>query len=231
MNPLLSAVRALQDSNTPAVTRPAVSIPSSPLPTSEQHVTIIQVPKQQWDALIKRCTTLEDQVARLSERIASSNTESVPNKHNEPSNRQARIACGGLSSFLTGLSSILTARKDGTQTASMHPNVASALPSGLPQGTNNTAPAPSGSRFWAEIARGRTKPSLNELPEAYKPKLLKSKKLLRDAEYASVSTPSRSPPAMEARYFSGFKRGPYKQLISLLRSATRNRAVSNIIHR
>ena len=33
------------------------------------------------------------------------------------------------------------------------------------------------------------------------------------------------PPAMEARYFSGFKRGPYKQLISLLRNATRNRAV------
>ena len=33
------------------------------------------------------------------------------------------------------------------------------------------------------------------------------------------------PPAMEARYFSGFKRGSYKQLISLLRNATRNRAV------
>ena len=30
---------------------------------------------------------------------------------------------------------------------------------------------------------------------------------------------------MEARYFSGFKRGPYKQLISILRNATRNRAV------
>ena len=30
---------------------------------------------------------------------------------------------------------------------------------------------------------------------------------------------------MEARYFSEFKRGPYKQLISLLRNATRNRAV------
>ena len=81
------------------------------------------------------------------------------------------------------------------------------------------------SRSWAEIARGRTKPSLNELPVAYKSKLLKAKKLLRDAVYASLSTPSRSPPAMEARYFSGFKRGPHKQLISLLRNATRNRAV------
>ena len=30
---------------------------------------------------------------------------------------------------------------------------------------------------------------------------------------------------MEARYFSGFKRGPYKQLVSLLRNATTNRAV------
>ena len=30
---------------------------------------------------------------------------------------------------------------------------------------------------------------------------------------------------MDARYFSGFKRGPYKQLISLLRNPTRNRAV------
>ena len=152
MNPLLSAARALKDSNTPAVPRPAVSIPSSPLPTSEQHVTIIQVPKEQWDALIKRCTTLEDQVARLSERIGSSNTESVPNKHNEPSNKQANLCA--------------PARKEGTQTTTMHPNVASALPSGLPQGTNNTAPAPSGIRSWAEIARGRTKPSLNELPEA-----------------------------------------------------------------
>ena len=32
-------------------------------------------------------------------------------------------------------------------------------------------------------------------------------------------------PTMEARCFSGFKRGSYKQLISLLRNATRNRAV------
>ena len=218
VNPLLSAARALKDSNTPAVPRPAVSIPrpavsipSSPLPTSEQHVTIIQVPKQQWDALINRCTTLEDQVARLSERIASSNAESVPNKHNEPSNRQASLCA--------------PARKEGTQTTAMHPNVASALPSGLPQGTNNTAPAPSGSRSWDEIARVGTKPSLDELPEAYKSKLFKAKKLLRDAGYASLSTPSKSPPGMEARYFSEFKRGPYKQLISLLRNATRNRAV------
>ena len=88
---MLSAARALKDSNMPAVPRPAVSIPSLPLPTSEQHVTIIQVLGQQWDALIKRFTTLEDQVARLSERIASSNTKSVPNKHNEPSNRQASL--------------------------------------------------------------------------------------------------------------------------------------------
>ena len=211
VNPLLSAARALNDTNTSAVPKPAVSIPSSPLPTSEQHVTIIQVPKQQWDALIKRCITLEDQVARLSERTAFSNTESVPKKHNEPSNRQASLCA--------------PARKEGHQTTAIHRNITSALPSGLPQSTNVTAPAPSGSRSWAEIARFGTKPSLDELPEAYKSKLLKAKKLLRDAGYASLSTPSRSPPAMEARYFSGFKRGPYKLLISLLRNETRNRAV------
>ena len=107
----------------------------------------------------------------------------------------------------------------------MHPNIDSGMPSGIPQSTTNTAFAASGSRSWPEIARGRTKPSLNELPEAYKSKLLKAKKLLRDAGYSSLSTPSRTPPAMEARYFSGFKRGPYKQLISLLRNATRNKAV------
>ena len=56
-------------------------------------------------------------------------------------------------------------------------------------------------------------------------KLLKAKKLLRDAGYASICAPSRSLPAMEAIYFSGFKRGPYKQLISILRNATRNRAL------
>ena len=33
---------------------------------------------------------------------------------------------------------------------------------------------------------------------------------------------------MTARYFSGFKRGPYKQLISILRNETRNRAVITI---
>ena len=33
---------------------------------------------------------------------------------------------------------------------------------------------------------------------------------------------------MAARYFSGFKRGPYKQLIALLRNAMRNRAVIEI---
>ena len=83
----------------------------------------------------------------------------------------------------------------------------------------------SASRSWADIARGRTRPSLNELPEAYKSKLLKAKKLLRDAGYSSLSLTGNFPPPMEARYFSGFKRGPYKQLISLLRNATRNRAV------
>ena len=154
VNHLLSAARALKDSKTHAVSRPAVSIPSSPLLSSEHHITIIQVPKQQCDALIKRCTTLEDEVARLSERIASSNTESVPNKHNEPSNRQASLCA--------------SARKEGPQTTAIHRNIASALSSGLPQGTNITAPAPSGSRSWAEIARGRTKTSLNELLEAYK---------------------------------------------------------------
>ena len=95
----------------------------------------------------------------------------------------------------------------------------------LPRGATIPAPTSSASRSWSDIARGRTRLSLNELPEAYKSKLLKAKKLLQDAGYASLSTPSRSPPAMEARYFSGFKRGPYKQLISLLRNATRNRAV------
>ena len=167
VNPLLIAARALKDINTPAVSRPAISIPSSPLPTSEHHVTIIQVPKQQRDALIKRCTTLEDQVARLSERVASSKTESVPNKHKEPSNRQASL--------------FAPARKEGPQTTAIHRNVASALSSGLPQGTNNTAPAPSGNRSWAEIARGPTKLSLNELLEAHDSKLLKAKKLLGNA--------------------------------------------------
>ena len=108
VNPLLSAACALKDSNTPAVPRPAVSIPSSPLPTSEQHVTIIQVAKQQWDA------------------------QSVLNKHNEPSNRQASL-CGPV-------------RKEEPQTTAIHANDASALPSWIPQGTNNTAPALSGSR-------------------------------------------------------------------------------------
>ena len=47
----------------------------------------------------------------------------------------------------------------------------------------------------------------------------------RDSVHSSPSRSTNSPPPMEARYFSGFKRGPYKQLLSLLRNATRNRAV------
>ena len=71
LKPLLTAVSALAESNKCAGPRPtAVAIPSSPQ-LSNQHITIIQVSKQQWDALMKRCTTLEDQVARLSEQLAS----------------------------------------------------------------------------------------------------------------------------------------------------------------
>ena len=80
--------------------------------------------------------------------------EIVPNKHSEPSNRQASL-CGPALFF-----------KEGPQTTAVHRNLASALPFGLPQSTKNTARAPSGSRSWADIAIDRDEPSLNELPEA-----------------------------------------------------------------
>ena len=42
------------------------------------------------------------------------------------------------------------------------------------------------------------------------------------------SRPGKFTPPMEARYFSGFKSGPYKQLIALFRNATKNRAFVSI---
>ena len=88
VKPLLTAASALAESNKCAGPRPtAVAIPSSPQPPN-QHFTIIQVPKQQWDAPMKRCTTLEDQVARLSEQLASRDSQVRPStRQNPPSNR------------------------------------------------------------------------------------------------------------------------------------------------
>lgn len=190
VNPLLRAAHALADSNRSAGPRPtAVAITSTAQPTSEQHITVIQVPKQQWDALVKRCTTLEDQVARLSERLGSANDQTVPsNRQKKPCNRQATLP--------------EPARYGGAQSQALLGNEAPALPSGIRQ--VSPSKAPSANRSWADIARSRTKLSLHELPVAYKSKLVKVKRLLRDAGYSSPSRPTNSPPPMEARYFSGF---------------------------
>ena len=116
---------------------------------------------------MKRCTTLEDQVARLSEQLAPTDSQVRPStRQNPPSNGQAT----------------LPARKEGAQPRALPDNkVDAARLSGVPRGPITPAPTSSASRSWADIARGRTRPSLNELPEAYKSKLLKAKKLLKDA--------------------------------------------------
>ena len=64
VTPLVAAASALVERNQCAGPRhTAVAIPSSPQPPN-QHITVIQVPKKQWDALMKKCATLEGQVAR-----------------------------------------------------------------------------------------------------------------------------------------------------------------------
>ena len=78
VKPLLTAASALTESNKCAGARPtAVAIPSSPQPPN-QHITVVQVLKQQWDALMKRCTTLKDPVARLSEQLAATDRQVRP---------------------------------------------------------------------------------------------------------------------------------------------------------
>ena len=154
VKPLLTAASVLAESNKYAGPRTtAVAIHSLPQ-TPNQHITIIQVPEQQWDALMKGCTTLEDQVARLSEQLASTNSQVRPSsRQNPPSNRQAT----------------LPARKGGAQPRALPTNeVDTGLAPEVARGPTIPAPTPSASRSWADIARGRTRPSLNELPEAYK---------------------------------------------------------------
>ena len=121
----------------------AVTIRSSPQPPNE-HITVIQVPKQQWDALMKRSTTLEDQVARLCEQLAATDSQFRPSsRQNPPSNRQAT----------------LPVRKGGAQSpALLSDEVDAAPPSGVPRKPTTPVPTSSASRSWADIASCRPDP-------------------------------------------------------------------------
>ncbi|KAI0560570.1 hypothetical protein FGB62_108g01 [Gracilaria domingensis] len=211
------------------------SISSAPTPTplaeapqrrasspSQTPVSVLQIPKEQWEAILRRCQTLEDQVARLTEQLRSSRNEATVSpanqmRYSEPTSRGA----------------VVNATR--SQPAPIH--VQTNRPLGhvrahMEQGSTRhearsvaTKGTDSGVKTWAQIAREGQPKSVNELPAQFRARMERMAQSLKSGGYAPLPKRSSQPPKMEAQYFRGIPRGPYRPLMTYLRIGLRSRCI------
>ncbi|KAI0559134.1 hypothetical protein FGB62_167g08 [Gracilaria domingensis] len=83
----------------------------------------------------------------------------------------------------------------------------------------------SGVKTWAQIVRESQPKSVNELPAQFRARMERIAQSLKSGGYAPLPKRSSQPPKMEAQYFGGIPRGPYRPLMTHPRSGLPSRSV------